>query len=88
VLARRGELEEAERLGREAVDIAERTDGLDWRADALVDLAEVLRLAGRPVDAAGSLEEALRLYEAKGVVPSAQRTRALLAELAQPPATA
>jgi tetratricopeptide (TPR) repeat protein len=88
VLARRGELVEAERLGQEAVDIGARTDALDWRADALADLAEVLRLAGRPADAAARLEEALRLFEAKGVVPSVARTRELLAELAQPPATA
>jgi class 3 adenylate cyclase/tetratricopeptide (TPR) repeat protein len=88
VLARRGELAEAELLGREAVELAARTDALDWRADALVDLGEVLRLAGRPADAAERLEEALRLYEAKGVLPAAERTRALLAELGQPPATA
>jgi ATP/maltotriose-dependent transcriptional regulator MalT len=82
VLARRGELEQAERLGREAVEIAERTDGLDWLANALVDLAEVFRIGGRAAEAVAALEEALRLYEAKGVVPSAERTRALLAELA------
>jgi ATP/maltotriose-dependent transcriptional regulator MalT len=88
VLAQRGEFREAERLGREAVEIAERTDGLDWRGNALVDLAEVLRLGGRPAEAVAALEEALNLFEQKGVVPSVERTRALIAELAQPPATA
>ena len=88
VHGQRGELAEAERLGHEAVEIAARTDGLEWWAGALADLGEVLRLAGRPADAAEQLEEALRLYEAKGVVPAIARTRELLAELAQPPATA
>ncbi len=81
VLARRGELAEAERLGRAAVEIASRTDGLEWWAGALADLGEVLRLAGRPNDAAEQLEEALRLYERKGVLPAAERIRAQLAEL-------
>jgi tetratricopeptide (TPR) repeat protein len=88
VLAQRGEFVEAERLGRDAVEIAARTDGLDWWGDALADLGEVLRLAGRPADAAEQLEAALRLYEQKGVLPKIECTRALLAELAQPPATA
>jgi class 3 adenylate cyclase/tetratricopeptide (TPR) repeat protein len=87
-LARRGQFAEADRLGLEAVEIAARTDGLDWQADALIDLAEVLRLAGRPDEAAARLQEALLLQEAKGVVPAVERTRALLAELGQPPATA
>lgn len=87
-LAQRGEFAEAERLGREAVEIAAGTDGLDRWAAALEDLGEVLRLAGRPAEAAVELEEALRLYERKGVVPAVEWTRKLLAELAQPPATA
>jgi len=88
VLAQRGEFEEAERLGREAVEIAARGDHLKWQGDVLSDLGEVLRLAGRPAEAAVQLEEALRLYELKGVVPAVERTRAVLAELGQPPATA
>ena len=42
VHAHRGEHAEAERLAREAVAIAERTDGLNQQGDALCDLAEVL----------------------------------------------
>lgn len=42
------------------------------RADALVDLAEVLRVAGREDDERKALEEALTLYEGKGVVPVAE----------------
>jgi class 3 adenylate cyclase/tetratricopeptide (TPR) repeat protein len=79
-LARRGELDEAERLGREAVTIASATDYLDARAQATADLAEVLRLAGRSHESAAACEEALTLYEAKGNIVAAGRLRSLLAE--------
>ena len=82
LLAERGNFEEAERLGREAVEFANRTDFVVETAAALEDLAEVLQLAGRPDDAAAELERALRLYDDKGDTDSAARTRALLAQLA------
>jgi tetratricopeptide (TPR) repeat protein len=82
VLARRGALEEAERLAREAVGLAEGTDALNQRAKAEADLAEVLRLAGRSDEAAGHLGEALRLYELKGNTPGLQKVRALLDQAA------
>ena len=44
VLARRGEQAEAVRLAREAIVLGAQTDYLTGRADALVDLAEVLQL--------------------------------------------
>jgi tetratricopeptide (TPR) repeat protein len=69
-----------ERLAREAVALAEESDFLVLRADTLVDLAEVLRQAERPADAAAAVQEALRLYEHKGNLVSAERARALLAE--------
>jgi tetratricopeptide (TPR) repeat protein len=80
LLARRGDLEEAERLARDAAAIAGRTDYLDHRAQAIADLAEVLRVAGRPKESASALEEAIRLYEAKGNVVVAERLSSLLAE--------
>jgi tetratricopeptide (TPR) repeat protein len=52
VLARRGALEEAERLARVAVDMADKTDQDDSRAEARVDLAEVLK--GNEVAEAGA----------------------------------
>jgi hypothetical protein len=79
VLARRGELEEGERFAREAVAVAEETDMLNAHADALIDLAEVLALAGQ--DGRGELEQALALYELKGNLVMAERTRSRLAEL-------
>jgi tetratricopeptide (TPR) repeat protein len=82
-LARRGEDGAAEDLAREAVALAEPTDALDIRADALVDLAEVLRLVGRKDEPKGVLEDALRLYERKGNVVSAARARDVLANAAQ-----
>ncbi len=81
LLARRGEIGEAEALAREAVAIAARTDLLNHHGDALMGLAEVLRLDGRPQEAIGALGEALRLYERKGNVVLAGKARALLSEL-------
>ena len=46
-LARLGRLEEAETLAREAVGYADGTEFLGYHADALLVLAEVLRLADR-----------------------------------------
>jgi class 3 adenylate cyclase/tetratricopeptide (TPR) repeat protein len=88
VLARRGERVDAERLAREAVAIAEETDKTDWCATAHADLAEVLELAGEPEQAAAALERALALYERKGNLVLAQRTRARLQELASRAASA
>jgi class 3 adenylate cyclase/tetratricopeptide (TPR) repeat protein len=83
VLARIGELEEAERLGREAVTLASGTaDILDLRAEALADLGEVLRLADRPHESRAAFAEAIRLYEVKGNLVGIARLRDLLAEQA------
>ena len=79
LLARRGELQEGERLAREAVALAAETDMLNANADALLDLAEVLARAGQ--DARPELDRALALYERKGNLVMAERTRSRLAEL-------
>jgi class 3 adenylate cyclase/tetratricopeptide (TPR) repeat protein len=79
VLARRGYAEDAEKLAYDAVALAEPTDALDMRADAISDLAEVLRLVGRTDETKGVLEDAIRLYEQKGDVVSATRARDALA---------
>jgi tetratricopeptide (TPR) repeat protein len=81
VLARRGELAEAERLAREAVAVSEKTDFLDSQADVYADLGEVLLLGGRPKEAGVALEQALERYERKGNAVSARRTQARLAKL-------
>jgi hypothetical protein len=65
VHAHRGEDTEAERLAREAVEIAGRTDSLNGQGDALCDLAAVLAAAGRGDEAAEALAQALERYERK-----------------------
>jgi class 3 adenylate cyclase/tetratricopeptide (TPR) repeat protein len=80
LLARRGEVEEAEQLAREATARAALTDLLEDRAQAVADLAEVLRLGGRREEAATALEEAIHLHEQKGNVVAAEKLRAVLAE--------
>jgi len=79
VHAQRGSHAGAEKLAREAVVWIGRTDGLWTKGDALSDLATVLDAAGRRQEALASLREALALYEQKGIVPVAQRTRERLA---------
>jgi thioredoxin-like negative regulator of GroEL len=78
-------MEEGELLARQAVALIDQTEFPVDRADMRMDLAEVLRLAGRPDEAAQALMEALRLHEQKGNLVSAERTRALLADLAVDP---
>jgi tetratricopeptide (TPR) repeat protein len=80
LLARRGDLGEAERLAREATGRAALTDLLDDHAQALADLAEVLRIGDRPDESTTVLEEALHLHERKGNFAGAARLRAALAE--------
>jgi len=78
LLARAGLFEEAEGRAREGVAVAAQTDMLWFHADALMDLVEVLRLAGRFREAAEAASGALALYERKGIVPYARRARGVL----------
>jgi hypothetical protein len=84
VLAKRGELERAESLGREAVAIADQTDDIDASAWLRTDLADVLALADKAAEACSALEEALRLAEQKEDLVVASRARNRLAELQTP----
>jgi len=77
VLARRGERAAAEALAREGVELAEATDFLNVRATALLDLAEVILVAGRPDEAAAVVAAAAALFEQKGNVVGLARARAL-----------
>ena len=80
VLARRGEADQALRLSAEAVEWIHRSDQMHGTGDCLSDRAEILLLLGRADEARAALEEALAVYERKGIVPSIDRTRALLSE--------
>jgi len=82
-LARRGDPEEADRLAREAVYLADETDQLDSRAEARVDLAEVLRLGGRHGEAGRELDRAILLYRKKGNEIAEGSARRLLARVRQ-----
>ena len=79
--AQRGNLEEGERLAREAVALTEGVDYLPQMGDAWHDLGFVLRLAGRKEEAADAFRQSLALREAKGDVVRAARTREELASL-------
>ncbi len=81
VLARRGRFEQAERGARENVRLADATDWPGYAGFAWLDLCEVLRLAGRPRDAADAAREAEARFERKGVVVMLERARALRREL-------
>ena len=85
VLAERGSFDEALRLAHEAVDLAERSDGPAFTGEAALDLAEVLQLADERRERKVRLEQALELFEQKGVVRQAEQARTRLAELAAEP---
>jgi hypothetical protein len=82
LLARRGELEPAQALAREAVTVGEPTDLLAMRAEALSDLAEVLAFAGKREESLAVLGQASELCERKGNVTALARARARAEELA------
>jgi hypothetical protein len=65
-------------LAREAVALAGETDFTVLRADAFMDLAEVLRTARRETESVTFVEQALELYEQKGNVVAAGRARRIL----------
>jgi class 3 adenylate cyclase/tetratricopeptide (TPR) repeat protein len=81
VLAARGDAETAETLASEAVRLIQASDDINSAGDALIDLAEVRRVAGRSAEAAEAARDALALFEAKGNTVSAAITRATVAEL-------
>jgi ATP/maltotriose-dependent transcriptional regulator MalT len=74
ILAKRGELEDAEELGREVVRLAENTDFPELKASTALDLAEVLDAADKTDEAQELVSRARELYERKGNVVAAQQT--------------
>jgi tetratricopeptide (TPR) repeat protein len=81
VLAERRQLEAAEALAREAVALAEQTDFVVYRGDALIDLAYVLRISGRPEEAAESARAGLALHHQKGNLVTSAKIRSDLSDL-------
>ncbi|HET9674772.1 MAG TPA: AAA family ATPase [Gaiellaceae bacterium] len=72
----RGLRAEAEALAREAVELIDQTDALNFQGAALSDLAEVLLDAGRVDEARATLGEALERYERKRNLAAAAELRA------------
>jgi class 3 adenylate cyclase/tetratricopeptide (TPR) repeat protein len=83
LLALRGENEEAKRLGREALALAETTDMLDCQGDTHADVGEVFLLCGETDSAAAALEQAVGRYTRKGNVVSAARAKTRLEAIQQ-----
>lgn len=86
LLARMGESGAAEGAAREVVEMAERTDWLNFQGDVFMDLAEVLRLSGRPTEAADAAGQGVERFERKGNTVAAGWARDLLRELSAPKA--
>ena len=63
----------------EAIAIVERTDFLFDRGTVHLDRAEVMELLGHDEEARAARERALEMFEEKGDLVSAARTRLLLA---------
>ena len=72
---------DSERLVREALELLEPTDELSAKGEAQLDLAEVLALSGRGVDAQAAARRGLQLLEEKGNDIVARRAQMLLEEL-------
>jgi len=79
LLADQGDLQEAERLARVGIALLVRTDYVNAHATALSDLATILEAKGDADGSSSPLREALGLYERKGNLVMADRTRARLA---------
>jgi DNA-binding SARP family transcriptional activator len=82
LLAQRGETGAALALAREAVELSRVTDMLSERGRLLLDLAEVLRLAGDDGGMRAAAGEATAMYELKGDLGGAAEARAVVASAA------
>jgi ATP/maltotriose-dependent transcriptional regulator MalT len=73
VRARRGEVEAAEDLIREALALVDDTDSIELEGMALLACADIREVAGRHAEAAEAAEAAMRLFERKGDVLAVRR---------------
>jgi class 3 adenylate cyclase/tetratricopeptide (TPR) repeat protein len=80
-LAARGEHDEAERLAREAVELYANAESPNFQADVWMDLAKVVRTAGKRAEAERAAREALALYERKENQPGVAIAQAFIDEL-------
>jgi ATP/maltotriose-dependent transcriptional regulator MalT len=75
IRAHSGDLADAMEVGRQAVALAEETDFLNTRGDALADYAEVLAVGGRYLEAATALDQAAEHFERKRNTTSLEHVR-------------
>ena len=73
MLAKRGQLEQAEKLAREAAELVEGTDFPDLQALAFLSLAEVVEAKAGTPEVDELRRRALETYERKGNVVAARR---------------
>jgi tetratricopeptide (TPR) repeat protein len=78
LLAQSGESAEAEGLAREAIQLSDTTDALDYQALTRLDLSRVLGFAGRTLEASAAAEAAIELFDRKGNAAASERARALV----------
>jgi class 3 adenylate cyclase/tetratricopeptide (TPR) repeat protein len=83
IIARAGDLVEAETLARSAVDLSSQTDAPQMQADTLAELASVLHVAGRRDEARHAIDAAIEIYRGKGDVVSTARSVAWASGLGQ-----
>jgi ATP/maltotriose-dependent transcriptional regulator MalT len=81
ILARAGELGEAESLARRAVELVNDSEAPLLKADAMYDLATVLQYCGKLDEARMALGNALQLCSAKAHRVGKERCEARLVEL-------
>jgi hypothetical protein len=75
LLARRGQIEEGERLAAGSLELAAATDQFVFQALACADLAETLQVAGKVDEARRRYLEAAYLYDRKGATFLAEKAR-------------
>lgn len=80
-LAQRGHPRDADMVVRRGLRLAEQTDGAFLRAEALIDLASILTLAGRTNEAIPPAKKALRVFERKGAESQVVVVRQIVAVL-------
>lgn len=87
ILAVKGVYDQAEQTAREGVALGERTDDLFTLGEGQMALAEVFLLADRREQAIEALEAAAETSDRKGNIVTADKARALLADLQPAPST-
>ena len=81
IIARKGEIALAEELAQSAYEMVRESEALQSKADALFELASVLRMAGKSGEARQAAGEALALFQAKGDVVSVARLASWISAL-------